>query len=305
MSGYLTRLGARLVHSTTLIDRAYHGFDRLRSLVVLAFASESFLEEHCKLAYGASPSYRADSPEFRRGLFKWEELAVRDFFPAPPARVLLGGAGGGREAYALIEMGYTVVAFDPAPTLAASMREKALREYSASLQAYCAGYEDLPMLRDAPEGQQLDVRSLAPFDAAILGWSSFSHLIDDSARVAALKQFASLTRGPILVSYFSHEPHAAPAVSGGGPLNALRRRALRHGVAMFTTAIGYARLLSEEELKGLADRAGLLVVHVDRERGWPHAILRGRESERVTVASVSGGFQGRVRGADSSHATPE
>ena len=277
MPGSLTRFGARLVHSTTLIDRAYRRFDHLRSLLVLAFASESFLEAHCKLAYSAATTYRADSPDFRRGFFLWERQAVRDFFPAPPARVLLGGAGGGREAYALIEMGYTVVAFDPAPVLAASMREKARAEYSGLLDAYCAGYEDLPIMPATPDSPPVDLGKLPPFDAAILGWSSFSHLILDSARIAALTGFAALTRGPLLVSYFSEQAQLVPVPSGGGPLNALRRRAFRRGNAMFTTGIGYARLISEGELKEIAGRAGLRVVHVDSESGWPHAILRRAE----------------------------
>src|ERR1700752_2352975 len=102
MAGALTRLAARLVHSTTLIDRAYFRFDRLRSLLVLAFGSDSFFEVHSKLAYEASTAYRADSPQFRSGLFPWEQRVIREFFPAPPARGLPGGAGGGREAYPVI-----------------------------------------------------------------------------------------------------------------------------------------------------------------------------------------------------------
>src|SRR5260221_14025673 len=64
LPGYFSRFGARLVHSTTLIDRAYQRFDRLRSLVVLAFASDTFLDAHGHLAYDATTAYRADSPDF-------------------------------------------------------------------------------------------------------------------------------------------------------------------------------------------------------------------------------------------------
>jgi hypothetical protein len=275
MPGLLARLGATFVHSTVLIDRAYLRLDRFRSLMVLAFASDDFLEAHCKLAYDATSAYRADSPDFRRELFSWERRAVRDFFPGPPARVLLGGAGGGREAYALIEMGYTVLAFDPASELAASMKEKARVMHPGKLDAYCAAYEDLPLMpAPSSEGGPVDLRTLPTFDAAILGWCSFSHLIEDSARVAALAGFAALTSGPILVSYFSDQAQVMRAPTGGGLINALRRRAFRRGASMFTTAIGYARLLTEAEVRDIVERAGLEVVHLDRDGEFPYAILR-------------------------------
>ena len=105
---------ARGVHFSNIVDRTSRRFDRLRSALLVAFASDSFLDEYNALTYGLENSYRADSAAFRRGLFDWEERAVERFFPRPPARVLVGGAGGGREAFALHEKGYTVVAFDPA-----------------------------------------------------------------------------------------------------------------------------------------------------------------------------------------------
>lgn len=258
-----------------MIDRTYQRFDHLRSLLVLAFASEEFLQAHCLLAYDAADSFKANSARFRRGLFQWEKQTIGRFFPAPPARVLLGGAGGGREAFALVEMGYRVLAFDPAPGLAASMRDKGETDYPDQLEAYCGGYEDLPIMHEAT-GAAIDLRSQPSFDAAILGWGSFSHLTQDAARVAALEAVRSLTGGPILVSYWADPAHNPQPPSGGGIMNALRRRARRRGSSMFTTGIGYARYLSEAELRQLVSEAGLEIVHVDVEAGWPHAILRAQ-----------------------------
>ena len=274
MAGSLTRLAARLIHSTTLIDRAYLKFDRLRSLVVLAFASESFFDVHSKLAYGDATAYRADSAQFRSGLFPWEQAAIGAFFPAPPARVLLGGAGGGREAYPLVEMGYDVVAFEPAPVLAATMAQKAGAEFP-SLKTYRGAYEDLPTVFAIPGNESIDLRGSAPFDAAIIGWASYSHLVSDSARVAALEKLAALTSGPLLVSCFP-ERGGYVATPGTGLSKALKRRALRHGRSIFTTGIGYVRLLSEDDLRALADRAGLQIVRSWWQSEWPHAILQRR-----------------------------
>ena len=47
------------------------------------------------------------------GLFDFEERALTEHFPAPPARLLVIGCGGGRELVALAERGFTVVGVEP------------------------------------------------------------------------------------------------------------------------------------------------------------------------------------------------
>jgi len=84
-----------------------------------------------------------------------------------------------------------------------------------------------------------------PFDAALFGWISFSHGAD-ATRIDALCRVASLTRGPIVVSYF--------------PASA---RAPRAHQATFSVWIGYCREISPEELRGFARAAGLAVTHID------------------------------------------
>src|SRR5687767_14651727 len=49
------------------------------------------------------------------GLFDWEEQVVREHFPPPPARVVVTGAGAGREVLALLRLGYDAVGFEPSP----------------------------------------------------------------------------------------------------------------------------------------------------------------------------------------------
>jgi hypothetical protein len=272
MAGLFTRIGAHLLRSTLLIDRVYQRFDSLRSLSVLAFASDGFLTAYGRIAFDAADSYRAGSSMFRTGLFGWEERAIREFFPRAPARVLIGGAGGGREAFALVGNGYDVVAFDPAPALAASMCTAASTLRAGSLNAYCAAYADLPYLPPTGQSPGCDLTAGPPFDAAILGWTSFSHLSTDDERIDALRRVGRLVCGPILVSYFGRSGGGGPARSSGA-FAGLRRRAERRGSAMFTPAIGYARLLTEREFRDLATRADLRVVHLDRDGEFPFAIL--------------------------------
>jgi hypothetical protein len=89
---------ARLVRSTRVIDRGYRLFDRLRSKIVLGCASDAFYDVYNDLTYTAEESYQPESKGFRLSLFPFEERAISRHFPSPPGTVLVGAAGGGREA---------------------------------------------------------------------------------------------------------------------------------------------------------------------------------------------------------------
>jgi len=257
-------LGARVIRSTLIVDKAFGLFDRLRSRAVLSLATPDVLEAYSELAYSAQDTYQSDQPTTELGLFAWEERALAAF-PAAPARVLVGAAGGGREAFALAGRGYAVTAFEPSPVLAQSMARRAARD--GGVAAYRARYADLPVLQAAlASGAELDTRTVAPFDAGILGWASLSHLTTDRARLEALQWFARLVSGPILVSFFTRQDPGAPAPARGVPK------------AAFTMRIGQYSLLGRADLDDLAQRAGLVVDMVDLNylEGWPNAILRPR-----------------------------
>ncbi len=263
MPTWWSRLGARLIRASLLADRAYLLFDRVRARVVLRLASDAVVEVYNDLAYGQSGAYRADSSTFRRGLFRWEEEAVRCFFPSPPARILIGAAGGGREAFALAEMGYEVVAFEASAPLAETL-VGAIGE-GVRVTAFRARYEDLPRLKPARAGLPGDdLTRLPPFDAAILGWTSLSHVLSAERRVATLKLLAPIVRGPVLVSAFpipatssSRDP-AAPA---------------------FAPHVGVYQPMTTETLASTAAAAGFRILHVDagtRDGAWLHAVITAR-----------------------------
>jgi hypothetical protein len=266
----LTRLAARAVRLTHLVDRAYRKFDRIRSSLLLATGSDAFFDEYNKLAFGGTAAYRADSPAFRRGLFDWEADAIRRYFPPPPGRVLIGGAGGGREALGLIEQGYSVLAFDPAVTLVDGMRTVA--GPGGQLTALCGSYAELPRLTQ-PGGGIVDLASQPPFDAAIVGWASFSHLRTDAERTHTLRAFAQLTRGPILVSYFGDPAPVDTSPATGGLRGWLARRSARRGRSVFSVQVGYYRLLRHEEMEGLVRSAGLKMLGADRGGNWPYVVV--------------------------------
>jgi SAM-dependent methyltransferase len=261
----LTRLGAWLIRASTLIDNGYRRFDRLRSELVAALASDAVLDRFNEIAYGATQAYRPDTEEFRAYLFPWEETVIRDHFPEPPARILVGGAGGGREPLALAELGYEIVAFDPAEPLIDAFA----RQAPSNVSALRGAYADMDTLFSSSE----------TFDAAIVGWGSFSHLRDEQSRIETLASFARLTGGPILVSFLALK-------AGGIPRRLARirrllpRRPNRDDEDIFAVSIGFYHPVDEKEVRRLAGAAGLEITHLSfdsRDTNWPHVVLRRRQ----------------------------
>ena len=261
MRRVLASLGARALFLSGGVDRAYRWFDRLRSELVASAASDAMLDRFNELAYGGAPRYKPESGAFRDYLFPFEEHVLAHFFPAPPARILVGGAGGGREAFALADRGYSIVAFEPARGL---------------VEELAGGRGDLPI--EVHQGAYYDLARLFPdesFDAAIFGWVSFSHLRSEAARLDALREYARLTAGPILVSFLALRSEPTRRL-------ALFRRFLPRGADrdpndVFAMTIGLYHPVDENEVRRLAEVAGLRLVHLNfdtRETSWPHAVLQ-------------------------------
>jgi hypothetical protein len=130
-------------------------------------------------------------------MFPWELTWFKAVLPLPPGRVLVGGAGQGREVLALRGLGYDVDAFEPAPH---SLPQ--LRAAVAAGRALTGSYNDLVL---AHQGQPslLGVLAAQRYDAILLGWTSLSHLPDVRERHSLFAACHALCpRGPILASFF-------------------------------------------------------------------------------------------------------
>ncbi len=265
-----------------LVDRALSRYDRLRSFLVTCAATDGVLDAYNDLAYGATRVYDASAPEFRERLFNWEAGLVGGVFPPPPGRVLVGGAGGGREAFELISRGYAVVAFEPSDVLARSMADRAATS-GVPVEVFLGRYQDLPVLRRVGSGEVVDLRQGARFDAAMLGWSSFSHIRHRQDRITTLRRFAEVTDGPVVASFFLRR-------DGTRPRHRLSQWAARLGLRAdgdrSTPHIGFFHQSSADELAGEVAEAGLVVVAVsynDTDGYWPWIAVA-----RPDVASASG-----------------
>ena len=274
------RGAARIVRASVVVDRAQRLFDRVRSTFVARFASDGFLDAYNDLAYRNHADYTVGSARFREGLFHWEEDMARKHLPAPPARLLVGGAGGGREVYAWASQGYSVVAFEPSPTLARAVLAKKAEYPNA--QIWRGRYEDLPLLFDVESSASVQIGALGRFDAVVLGWPTYSHIRTRERRVAALRQLDAVTNGPIAISFFLDKHRDARKASRVQTLT--RRLGISRPGDAFSPYIGFHHWSTEEELRDEIREAGLEVVDAswdDRDGRWPWIVARRSSAGRA------------------------
>jgi 2-polyprenyl-3-methyl-5-hydroxy-6-metoxy-1,4-benzoquinol methylase len=199
-----------------------------------------------------------------RGFFAWEEAAYDAHFAAC-ASVLVGSAGGGREALAVARRGMKVDAFDCNPRLV-----EVCRALLAS-QAVDARVMQAPPSR-VPE-------TLPMYDGAILGWTAYNHVIGRRRRVALLEAYRRHIKpgGPLLISFFVWRPSKARTVAYtlGRAIRAVRfAEPLERGAACSTT---FDHHFTEQEIREDLAEAGFDVPYYREERVG-HAVGIARRS---------------------------
>ncbi len=228
-----------------------------------AFCQESLtLREKARLTvliYDFFPGYHRT---FER-LHDWEGPWFERRMPRSPARVLVGGAGVGREAVALAAQALAVDAFDPAPELVLACR----RALGPAAHVEQLSYEDFSTtVLDAGNGDgSTDALRARRYRAILLGSGSLTHVLAADEHERLLRACAVLCpEGPILMSFYCEDDAAAAAPEG---------RAARIG-----RRIGRARAT----LRGLAAPAGSRLSY--RPHGGFSYTFTRAEIERLAAA---------------------
>jgi len=157
------------------------------------------------------------------GLTPWERAWYEHDLPAAPAHILVGAAGSGRECTALIDLGYTVDAFEPIATMAEVCRKAVLTG-----DVVRCDYNEFSAAVLDGEGGAAAVFADRAYDAVILGWGSLTHVVSDADRRRLFAAAARLApRGPILMSFFLQ-----PDTAIERPLSRAERAGLRFGVRL-------------------------------------------------------------------------
>ena len=261
--GVLNTITAYIIWCLGLVDRCFHLFVRLREELVLGFIGDRVLQAYAALVYGRAKSYDPGTRAFREDLFDQEREAIIQCFPQPPARLLLGGAGGGREAFCLADMGYSITAFEVSPPLVTAFRRQ-VETRQLPITVYQGSYQDLCQEGARPDGMLPDRTRLGTFDGVILGWGSFSHLQREE-RLRLLRVAADLANGgPVLVSYLFRRAGKQRRTKGiRGLFNRIgekRRRAMGRSVNdRFYPGIGFIHQFCQNEFDELVAEAGLTI----------------------------------------------
>ena len=179
------RLERRLLRG---VDAAFRGaWLGLLDRDALAVLDASFYRTTREKHDGRSLSY-LDQEWTRRGLFDWEHRAIEAAFP-PAGRVVVTGAGGGREMLPLLDMGYEVTGYEPHGGLVAAGTAFLAQEGHMA-----------QLLQNRPDEFPVG----GAWDAVIVGWSSYMLIPGRKRRVAFLQAARrSVSVGaPLLASFY-------------------------------------------------------------------------------------------------------
>lgn len=244
----------RLVRAWSQIDARLR-----RAPALLGDAVGAALTEALSLAEMEAASIAIfDGTRGRDALFDWEERWFGAALPAPPATILVTGAGAGIEVTALADRGYIVDAAEPAPALCAKLRQGPARA----------------VLNTDHHGALATGR----YDAILFGWGSFTCVLDPAAQRACLARAAAICNGPILLSFWldaSAGPRPAHRLArfgqAAGRIVAKSRGTSTSGDVRFQHWSGFGRVFTHAEIDALA--AG-----IDRRAEWgvgyyPHVAL--------------------------------
>lgn len=247
----------------------------LRDELFLAFIPPAERADLTAALYAQQSTYLPGGHRFQSGLFAWEKRVFDSALFPRSGRVLLGAAGAGRELVALLDRGYSVVAFDPCEAFVL-----AARRVAAAATVVHASYGDLTRAAFAGSGPLAFLTAGPAFDAVVLGWGSLSHVLPSSERAALFKALRSIAPSAVVLVSFALQPDSAPLSGSKGRVrDALRRLFSAVGAPgpseagdHFYPDGGFFSNLGSDEIVSIARSAGYEVALFE-EGPYPHAVL--------------------------------
>jgi hypothetical protein len=265
------------------LDRVARVLTIARMELMFRLLDENGWLELSRCLYGRSLKYADGSVHNESGLFEFERLAIERYFPPPPASILVGACGGGREIFALLELGYRLAsAYDPVAPFIDALRRDA-RLLDAKDRLYVGTHQALDSIGAASDQHPRTDR----VDAVLVGWGSYTHLLRAARRVTFLRSLRSLCpRGPVLLSFFV----AGDAKEGERPdrFRSSLRKLLGTDDSMFEAGDGVhggtggIHYFTETSFVAEAEQAGYTVRHYqEHEVSAAHAVLIPQSTEVI------------------------
>jgi 2-polyprenyl-3-methyl-5-hydroxy-6-metoxy-1,4-benzoquinol methylase len=210
-------------------------------------------EEHLRLTeqlYAGRTQWTHDGQN-RSGLAPVEELSVRRYVPAG-ARILVAGAGGGREVLALSRMGYDVSGFDCNRALV-DYGNRFLEREGCDVRMTIAPANHFP----PPAGE---------VDAVIVGWGVYIHIPTRGLRLAFLTEARDCLgpHGVVVLGFCARDPQSAFYRTVAAIANTIRgvmgRERVPIGVKLEPTLETHA---TPQEIAKEATESGFEVLYVE------------------------------------------
>jgi hypothetical protein len=234
------------------------------------------------------------------GLYPWERSWYERDLPPTPARVLVGGCGAGREMLALLQSGYDVSGFEPTASLCHSAR----RSLPSPAKVWQLRYEDLTHTTARCRELMAD----GPYAAVILGWGSFSHVLERGMRERVVQVLARLCpAGPILLSVHRARPNAfvkRPSRLDRGARRAGRTVGKLRGLPepigqadILLPRAGFVHQFAEAELEALARSIARTVRWGDDLAAYCHVTWALESQGGHSTPSCSASSRARTPGA--------
>jgi hypothetical protein len=182
-------LGLKLYkRSYQLLSKLQTGLNAIFAGVWLGILDRKVWQMADGIFYDNDPMYQDESYN-RSGLWDWEAEIISKYFPSCQ-QILLAGAGGGREIYALSKQGYKVDGFECNPQFV-EYANKFLQQENIDSQVILAPRDCCPQFERV-------------YNGAIIGWGAYTNIQGKQHRIEFLKQMRSYLQpgSPILLSFF-------------------------------------------------------------------------------------------------------
>lgn len=179
---------AKLSHLSFLFTKNVYDFlDAILTGFWLGVMSEKSLDYSDELYYNRNKKYTDDKYN-ETGLFVWEKVAIEKYF-TNTKNILLIAAGGGREALALIKMGFEVDSYEC---------NTALIEYGNVLLHRNKIEKKIKYLQKNSVPNEIK-----KYDGIIIGWGAYSLIRGNKKRLSFLASLYPFLheRTPLMISF--------------------------------------------------------------------------------------------------------
>lgn len=266
------------------VQRAFQIHEAVRDEIFLAFTPPVERPRVTGLAYSENPvRYVPGGTHFDGGLFDWERAAIPLLGLGATSRLLIAGAGGGRELTGFAPLVGEVVAFEPSAPLCETAAQVGRR--LGNVAVHLGSYQDF---LDAANGRGGPLAgALGPYDAAVLGRNSLGHLTDSADRLAVLKALRKTSPAARVLATVTMRRGAEDIGQSPRVRRILRRAFGTLGGQRVDDGLRYVRTrgflhqFTYDEIAELATRAGYSVV--SRET-WPLALRQDRPTGYFVLA---------------------